>query len=787
VATQFAVDLVFKSQGVNNIQAFERQLQGVQTAAKGAQGSMNAAATGAQGLGAAIGAALGPLLSVAAALGVVKKGLDTAFERSAAEQRIRNITDSTGEFNAAMALASQSAAKFGLSQTEATKALADVYSRLKGVGFGLQETGQIYDGFNAIAKQSGLAAEEASGAFFQLSQALGKGKLNGDEFVIIAERMPQLLDAIAQTTGKSRGELQAMAQDGKITSQVLYEALSGAAAASEDLNGKLTAQQKAMNQLGQVADQLLNTIGQVFAPVVIAGAEGLAAAGQMLADWWGYIGGVVFPKVYEAIKPVINELQYAFKDFDFEPFRVFLQGILIKGFQVLTSVVAGFAKVLAQVINAFRALIQNPVFKFIAEQVGRLVNHLGLATDKVGEFKSEQEGTKQAAAETVKEYSGLPEKIDDGKEAAKQLKKAQEEVTNQIQETVKAIDQQAQAQATAVDQALSVTQARLQAEQAINQVLLDQAQGQLQAATSQQERVAIAKRIYDLTVAQAQLELQSTKATIAAELEKARLAVSAAQLKAKEVEAVVKLAIAQKTVTQAHFEALRAQQEAVGLAQRHLSAAEQVASAQLRAADATYQGKVQAANAAYQANVLAKNTQSAAGAAGQFANEMQRGAQAAQAAASSVAAAANGVTAVGVKNGPLDAFGAAAQNAAFRQRWSDFTKEFNANKGSVSSKERLWWDTFNRFMREADAYNKNKGREAMASANEDWKKYSGGGTTEQTVNITTGPVVQMDGTNFVKQDDFTKGVQDASRQASENTLRLLERDPAVRRRVGLAR
>jgi tape measure domain-containing protein len=261
------------------------QLKAVDQASKGLDSGFKGAAAGAKGLGSAIATALGPLLAFSTAVATVQKGLTVAFERGAAEQRLKNLASSTGEYEAALGVAAATADKFGMSQTEATQALADVYGRLKGVGFGLKETSQIYDGFNAIAKQSGIAGADAAGVFFQLSQALGKGKLNGDEFVSVSERMPQLLDAIAQATGRSRGELSKMAQDGQITSEVLYKALSGSAVAAGDLNGKLTEQQKAFNALSQVSDRLLNSIGQAFAPVVIKGAEALAVIGQKLAEW----------------------------------------------------------------------------------------------------------------------------------------------------------------------------------------------------------------------------------------------------------------------------------------------------------------------------------------------------------------------------------------------------------------------------------------------------------------------------------------------------------------------
>lgn len=609
------------------------QINAVDSASKNLDKGLQGAATGAKGLGAAIQAALGPLLAVSTAVAAVQKGLETAFERGAAEQRLRNITSGAGEFKAAMALASDSAQKFGLTQTESTKALADVYSRLKGVGFGLQETGQIYQGFNAIAKQSGLAGEEAAGAFFQLSQALGKGKLNGDEFVIVAERMPQLLDAIAKTTGKSRGELQGMAQDGKITSQVLYEALSGAANASDDLNGKLTAQQQTFNNLRQVTDQLLNSIGQVFAPVVIAGAQGLAVIGQKLADWWGYLGGVVFPKLYEAVQPVIRSLQAAFQDINFDAIRVAVQSIFINGMNAAIGIIGNFSKILAGVIDGFKALSQNPVFQFIAEQVGRLAGHLGLTTDKVSQFKEEQQQATKAAAESVKQYSSLPKPIEDSKEAAKQLKEEQQAITSAIQESGRQIEANAKMDQVIADQHSSFRQAYLKAEMQINDVLLEQAERQLDGAKTQEQRIKAARDIYNITVKQAQLEYEATKAQIATEIQKADLALMAADQKAKEVQIIVQLAAAQGKVNDSHYKALQLANEAVDLAGVQSATVRLVAEQQERAAQAALQGKINAADSAFQANILAKNTSGAASAAAQFAGQMERGAVAAIAAA----------------------------------------------------------------------------------------------------------------------------------------------------------
>ena len=786
-----------------------QQLNRVKTAATDVQGGFNAAATGAKGLGGALQAALGPLLTITTALTAVKAGLDVAFERGAAEQRLRNLTSSTDEFNAAMALAADSSAKFGLTQTESTKALADVYGRLKGVGFGLQETGQIYQGFNAIALQSGLAGAEAAGAFFQLSQALGKGKLNGDEFVIVAERMPQLLDAIAQTTGKSRGELQGMAQDGKITSQVLYEALSGAAGASENLNDKLTAQQQTFNNLRQVTDQLLNSIGQVFAPAVVAGAQGLAAVGQMLADWWSYLGNVIFPKVYEAIQPVIASLQAAFKDIDFDAIRVAIQSIMIKGFENAIVVISNFSKVLAFVIDSFKALSQNPVFQFIAEQVGRLAGFLGLTNDKVGKFKEEQQKVNEAAAESVKNYSSLPPKIDDAKEAAKKLKEEQQAVTKAIQEAGQAADASAKVVDAVANQRASITQAYLQAEMQVNDVLLQQAQRQLDNAQNQAQRVKAAKDIYDITVRQAELELQATQAQIAAEVEKARLAVVSAEQKAKEVEAVVRLAAAQGTANAEHYKALEAIKEAADLAQVQLGTVAEVARQQERAAVAVRDGKVQAADAAYQQNIVAKATQAAAGSSGAFASNMERAAAAAEQTASATKAAVEaqdrgGVQMTSTSNIALQEMIKQAREGVMRGLGDPLQKFYAAGiaglkiEGQLTREKRA--EQYYRDVEELKKY-------GIASTGPvpDWvsgtsayqkatfggmQQYGiGAGTSMATpqVNITTGPVTQMDGTNYVTMGDLQQATSTAARQGANMALSQLQSNPSLRRTIGVNR
>ena len=67
---------------------------------------------------------------------------------------------------------------------------------------------------------------EASNAFRQLAQALGSGRLAGDEFRSVSEQVPLILKPLAQELGVTTGELKKLAADGKLTSSVVIRAVS---------------------------------------------------------------------------------------------------------------------------------------------------------------------------------------------------------------------------------------------------------------------------------------------------------------------------------------------------------------------------------------------------------------------------------------------------------------------------------------------------------------------------------------------------------------------------------
>lgn len=75
-------------------------------------------------------------------------------------------------------------------------------------------------------KISGASADEASNATRQLVQAFQSGRLQGDEFRSVMENAPRLSRLLADSLGKTVGELRNMSKEGQLTADVLARAFS---------------------------------------------------------------------------------------------------------------------------------------------------------------------------------------------------------------------------------------------------------------------------------------------------------------------------------------------------------------------------------------------------------------------------------------------------------------------------------------------------------------------------------------------------------------------------------
>ena len=759
---------------IQNANALRRAIDGIQPTTNKATAATGNFAVATKSLGAAIQSALGPILTVTAAIATLKKGLDVAFTRGAAEQKLRNFTSSTEEFNAAMAVAANSSAKFGISQTEATVAIADTLSRLKGLGFGLKETSQIYDGFNAIAMESGTSAEDAAGAFVQLSQALGSGKLQGDELRSILERMPNLAQKIATSMGRSAAEVRSLGQEGALTSEVIYKALSEAAEGADNFGDKLNEQQQAQKGLAQVSDRLFNSIGQAFGPIVLKSIEAITWASNEIADWWDYLGGVILPKLAEAVKPLTDALKEAFSQVDIKALVTIIQSVFIKSLETSISVIGKMSEVLGFVVNKLREMADNPVFRFIAEQVGRLLNHLGLTTDKVGEFATKQKEVTAEAAKTVDQFSAMPDKIESAKDAQKRLRKetkalekAQKEVNDKIKAQTAEIERQFSVRSGLLSLQADLKQEQIKSELELNSLMQDRLKFLIQNAKTDQELIHYAKQLRELQKQSAQLEYQSAIATITLQLRKVELAYEEVKAKEKAVSTEVARAKAAGIVNKHHLESLRLVKEEVSFGAKQLDTARQIAKEQVKQAEYALKAKNRAAELAYLQNLIGESTNKAANEAGRYANNMSR---------AGAAAGSKATTTTVSTSMPID---------------PDIEEKVQS-RGNFRSVEAMV-GALEKAQRERNRQKIVQERRSASSATtaSAMNRYSpsggsqGSSSVNPTVNVTTGPVMNMDGQNYVSQNDFVAGLQSASTQGAEMALKMITSSGGARRDLGV--
>ncbi|STO80839.1 phage-like minor tail protein [Glaesserella parasuis] len=173
---------------------------------------------------------------------------------------------------------------------EATTSLYTRSARaLKDYGYAQKDILQFTETMNKAMAVGGVSAEAQASALFQLSQALGSGQLQGDEFKTIAESAPIILDVLAEYMGKSRAEVKKLASEGQLTSKLIFDAFNGS---TEKINQKFEqmpisfggAMQQMENAFMKFVDEQNRTLGIT---------ENLATGISFLAQNFEYLAGVL--------------------------------------------------------------------------------------------------------------------------------------------------------------------------------------------------------------------------------------------------------------------------------------------------------------------------------------------------------------------------------------------------------------------------------------------------------------------------------------------------------------
>ena len=236
--------------------------------ARGLRGAFRVSGEAAANFGKRLGGLRSQLVGLGTGAALGRSFID-ASDLESANTRIDNLVKNFSQFAGIQDLATQSAQKFRLSQADALSALTNLGNRLGSSGASLEDLKNIYEGLNTLLVVNKSSAQEAASATLQLSQALGSGRLAGEEFNAISEATPQLLEEVARVLGVQRGELKKLGSEGKISSQVLIQALKNIRTqGAADLEGAFSGSFGALRDFNVALKEFSTTVGQELLPVI---------------------------------------------------------------------------------------------------------------------------------------------------------------------------------------------------------------------------------------------------------------------------------------------------------------------------------------------------------------------------------------------------------------------------------------------------------------------------------------------------------------------------------------
>lgn len=108
----------------------------------------------------------------------------------------------------------------------------------------------------------GATAQEQSNAMIQLTQAMAAGALRGEELNSILDGAPGIARAIEKYMGIAEGSIKSVAQEGKVTAEVVKNAMF---AMADETNAKFDSMPKTW---GQIWTSMKNKALSIFAPIL---------------------------------------------------------------------------------------------------------------------------------------------------------------------------------------------------------------------------------------------------------------------------------------------------------------------------------------------------------------------------------------------------------------------------------------------------------------------------------------------------------------------------------------
>lgn len=165
------------------------------------------------------------LVGFSALTGMAKQFVETADAVRNLDARLKLSTKTATEFAAAKQGVVDIAKRTGASLESVGQLYTKIADAMRQLGFAQKDTLAFTEATAQAMRLSGASTAAAEAGITQLAQALSSGVLRGDEFNSIMENSPRLAQAMADGLGVPKGALRAMAEEGKLTADVVTKAI----------------------------------------------------------------------------------------------------------------------------------------------------------------------------------------------------------------------------------------------------------------------------------------------------------------------------------------------------------------------------------------------------------------------------------------------------------------------------------------------------------------------------------------------------------------------------------
>ncbi|MCM2479208.1 tape measure protein [Serpentinimonas maccroryi] len=293
---QLLISAIDQTRGA--FQSVARGLSGMREQA----GQVSASMTGLRDQATQVGDTLG---RVGAALGLglgVQQLIALADQYSTLQARLALSVTSQEEFNRANSALFEIAQRNRAPLEETVALYARLAPTFAAMGRDQSQALAATDAIGQAVALSGTSAAGAAGALTQLGQAFASGVLRGEEFNSVNEATPRVMQAIAQGMGVPIGALRQLAEQGRLTADVVLDALLSQSARLKQeyaslpltVSGALTQLRNAFLLAIGSADQASGTTAALAQGIALlaqhlgllinlAGVALVAALGRMIA------------------------------------------------------------------------------------------------------------------------------------------------------------------------------------------------------------------------------------------------------------------------------------------------------------------------------------------------------------------------------------------------------------------------------------------------------------------------------------------------------------------------